>query len=78
MKYWIGERIRQARVLKGLTQAHLGAVIGHDQSYICKMEKGDRDPGFHKVLLMLPLLGLTWACLFPSPDTGGVEPSPIG
>ena len=78
MKYWIGEHIRRARVVKGLTQAHLGTEIGHKQSYICKMEKGERDPGFHKVLLMLRVLGHTWEYLFPTPGAGGDERSPTG
>lgn len=78
MKYWIGERIRQARVVQGLTQAHLGGEIGYNQSYISKMEQGERDPGFHKVLLMLQVMGLTWAYLFPPPGADGVEPPPTG
>jgi transcriptional regulator with XRE-family HTH domain len=63
MKFWIGEVIRKARVLKGLTQEALGAAIGYKQSYISKMEKGLKDPGFHKLLLMLEVLGITLASI---------------
>ncbi|MBK7286872.1 MAG: helix-turn-helix transcriptional regulator [Flavobacteriales bacterium] len=57
MKFWIGEHIRQARVLKGVTQECLAGSIGRKQSYLSKVERGYREPGFHEVLVLLHLLG---------------------
>jgi transcriptional regulator with XRE-family HTH domain len=53
MKYWVGERLRLLRQANKLTQEHLGSVAGMCQSSVCKMEKGEEDPGFHAVLTML-------------------------
>lgn len=64
MKYWIGVRIREARLKKGWTQEALGALIGFKQSYICKLEQGKKDPGFHKVLLLIRMLDVSLAWLF--------------
>ena len=56
MKFWIGEHIRQARVRKKITQTCLGSIIGCGQSYICNMERGKIDPGFHEILKLLHFL----------------------
>ncbi|HQV37414.1 MAG: helix-turn-helix transcriptional regulator [Flavobacteriales bacterium] len=69
MKFWIGEHIRQARVLKGVTQECLAGSIGRKQSYLSKVERGYREPGFHEVLVLLHLLG----AVLP-PLVGGLRP----
>ena len=57
MKYWIGERIRKARVIKGDTQATFGSYIDRCQSYISEMEHGLFDPPFHEVEILLAKAG---------------------
>ena len=69
MKFWIGEHIRQARVLKGWTQETLGSFIGRKQSYICKVEHGKKDIGFHAALKLFHSMGTQ-----PPPMSDGLRP----
>lgn len=39
---WLGQRVRAARLKAGLTQEEAGVVFGRDQSFIAKIERGER------------------------------------
>ncbi|MBZ0205374.1 MAG: helix-turn-helix domain-containing protein [Flavobacteriales bacterium] len=63
MKFWIGEYLRQGRVVKGYTQGAMAGLIDCTQSHICRIEKGVPDPGFHEVIELLKFLGLPYPVL---------------
>ena len=44
MRKVIGENVRQARLVRGLTQAGLAEVSGFSQQYISGLEAGQRNP----------------------------------
>ena len=39
-----GERLRQVRIAKGLTQEELGNAVGRSRSYIVQIERGAMNP----------------------------------
>lgn len=46
----LGERIRQLRLSKGLTQAELASQIGKDQQAIQRLESGKVNPSYLSLL----------------------------
>ncbi len=65
----IGQRIRQAREAKGLTQAQVVEGV-YTHAYLCLVETGKRDPTPKMLAVIAPRLGLsleeitppTWTC----------------
>ena len=53
----IGERIKEAREKKGLSQRALADKLGVAQPYICAMEKGLRRPNLDMVAALSEVLG---------------------
>ena len=45
-----GDRLKNLRLLKGLTQTGLGNLIGVDKSTICCYEKNTRNPSLENIL----------------------------
>lgn len=43
---WLGNKIREKRIEKGLSQAKLGYLINKDQQSIFKIEKGQFNPTY--------------------------------
>lgn len=41
----LGERVREARQARDLSQAELGRMVGRSQQAIARIEKGDEDVG---------------------------------
>lgn len=54
----IGERLKEARNKKGLTQSQLGELLGVSKVSICGYEKGTRTPTMDKFLLLIQILDL--------------------
>jgi transcriptional regulator with XRE-family HTH domain len=54
----LGERIRQARKAKGISQETLALESGTDRSYIGGVERGERNPSFKKLCLIAKTVGL--------------------
>jgi SOS-response transcriptional repressor LexA len=78
-----GERIRAARIAKGLTQAQLGAACGwgDSQSRVGNYERGEREPAGSDYIAMAKVLSVTPAYLQfgeemvePGPDVQAMVP----
>jgi len=52
----IGEMIRGARKKKGMTQKHLGELLGVANGTVCDWEKGRSVPGGEKMYLIAEIL----------------------
>lgn len=59
----IGERIREARHLAGLTQMQLGERVGRDHRTIHRWEYAQRIPNLEDLLLLAHALGVPLAQL---------------
>lgn len=55
----IGERIRKARLEKGLSQEELGKIIDVSKVSICGYEKGTRTPTLENLMQLLEVLDMT-------------------
>lgn len=54
----IGERLKEARIEKNLTQSQLGELLGVSKVSICGYEKGTRTPTMDKFLALIRILDL--------------------
>ena len=54
----IGERLKESRIKKGLTQSQLGELLGVSKVSICGYEKGTRTPTMDKFLALIRILDL--------------------
>lgn len=54
-----GNRLREARKQKGLTQTELGDLIGVGKSAICCYEKETRNPTVEAILEMVQVFGVS-------------------
>ena len=54
----IGERIKQERINRGLTQLELGQMLGVSKVSICGYETGTRTPTVDTFLKLIDILGL--------------------
>ena len=52
------ERLKQARLDKGLTQEQLAELIGVAKSTLNGYEKGNREPDFFKIKKLIEVLGV--------------------
>ncbi len=48
----LGQRIRDIRISKGVTQAKLAAIIGKDQQTIQRIEAGNVNPTYYNLWLI--------------------------
>ncbi len=55
----IGERIKKARLEKGLSQEELGKIIDVSKVSICGYEKGTRTPTLENLMQLLEVLNMT-------------------
>lgn len=65
-----GERVREIRVLKGLSQEELARLAMIDRTYIGGIERGERNAGIKNVWRIADALGVPAADLFRE---GGVN-----
>lgn len=54
-----GERLKQLRKKKGLTQTDLGEILGLDKSTICCYEKGTRQPPIENIIDFMQIFNVT-------------------
>ena len=54
-----GNRLRDARKEKGLTQADLGNLVGVGKAAICCCEKETRNPSLETIIEFMHILGVT-------------------
>ena len=76
----LGERIREARLKKGLTQEQLAEKIGVAKSTLTGYEKGNREPDVLKLQKLIDCLGVPSNYLLGFPDEFGkdsVEQHPL-
>lgn len=53
----MGERIREARKIKGMSQEDLALEAGIDPSYVGGVERGQRNPSFRVLCAFAKTLG---------------------
>jgi hypothetical protein len=53
-----GQIVREARRRAGLTQRQLAERAGTTQSAIARLERGETEPGFHRVIELVRACGL--------------------
>ena len=51
------ERLRAARIEAGLTQGQVGHLVGKPQSFISKIESGERGVGFIEIQVFARIYG---------------------
>ncbi len=54
-----GNRLKKARLKKGLTQEELGNIVGVGKSAICCYEKETRNPSLETIVEFMNVLGVT-------------------
>ncbi len=59
----IGNRIKKARLDKGLSQAQLAALLDVDQSFVSHLENGRNEPDINKLMKLKHILGTTYSYL---------------
>lgn len=60
----LGQRIRKLRKENGLTQERLALMVNIQQSYLSRLEAGDRNPSFDLLVKIADALGMTLSELF--------------
>lgn len=70
---WLGQRIRELRIEKGLSQAKLGLKILKDQQSIHKVEAGQFNPSYIYLLEICDGLDITIEVLLNK----NLPPSPL-
>ena len=65
-----GERIRELRALKGLTQEELAEAVGVSTDFISLIERGQRAPSFENLERLAEALGVKVAGLFDFQESG--------
>ena len=71
----IGERVADLRNKAGLTQSKVAKILGVDQSYISKCEKGERHFSVSILEKLASLFGFEVSCLLD--ETQNIEPMSI-
>lgn len=75
----IGDRVREARQKRGLSQPALAKLCGYsDKSAICKIEKGGRNFPLDKVEVIARALGVSAEWLLWGSEAHDMEPSLAG
>lgn len=54
-----GDRLKELRKNKGLTQTELGQMLGLDKSTICCYEKGTRQPPLENIIDFMQIFAVT-------------------
>jgi transcriptional regulator with XRE-family HTH domain len=66
-----GERVREIRTLKGLSQEELARLAKIDRTYIGGIERGERNAGIKNVWRIADALGVPAADLFREGSANG-------
>jgi len=64
-----GERIRELRALKGLTQEELAEAVGVSTDFISLVERGKRAPSFENLERLAQVFELKVSELFEFPES---------
>lgn len=56
---FIGERLKEARIRKNLSQQELGDLIGVSKVSICGYEKGNRTPNINNFIQLINILEIS-------------------
>ena len=54
----LGNRIREIRIRKNMTQAELAAQCGCNRNYISMLERGERNPSYKSLVMIAKGLGV--------------------
>lgn len=69
----VGERLRQARVERGLTQEALGQAIGLTRTSVVNIERGRQKVMLHTLYAVAEALRVSLMDLLPSPTEASIE-----
>ncbi len=59
-----GERVRELRVARGLSQEQLASKSGMHRTYLGSIERGERNPSLKNIAAIAKALGVTLSQLF--------------
>ena len=65
-----GQRVRELRLAKGLSQENFAAECGLDRTYISGIERGKRNVSLQNILLLAQTLGVSISHLMDGIDSG--------
>ena len=64
IKITLGQRVRELRKLKGISQEELAFIAGLDRTYIASVEKGKRNISIVNISKLAEALNVTLKVLF--------------
>lgn len=70
-----GQRVREIRKSRGLSQEGMAALAGVDRSYMGHIERGEKNITLTKIYQISDALGIEVADLFPRPGTASLPSS---
>jgi transcriptional regulator with XRE-family HTH domain len=74
MAYDVKDRVRVARAHRGMSQVQLARAVSSDQSFICKIEGGKRDPSLKTLRRILAVLEMDEATFYSIQEPPRVKP----
>ena len=66
----IGERLKQLRSLRGISQGRMGRSAGLDKSAVCNIESGIREASFHEMVCFAILLCISLDAFYSTRPDG--------
>lgn len=73
----IGQRIRQARKARGLSQAKLAVLVGVSRPAVTQWENDDNEPDTANLIAVAEQLDVPYVWLAQGEDQSGVRPMPV-
>jgi transcriptional regulator with XRE-family HTH domain len=74
----VGQKLRDLRKARNLTQSDLATRIGIQQSDLCRMENGQYRVGLETLVKILKECGVTFSEFFQEEPTGELTPEEAG
>ena len=68
----VGEKVKEARKIRGLSQEELAGLVGLDRTYLGGVERGERNIAALNIIRIAISLDIEVGSLFPSLDALGL------
>lgn len=74
MAQLFGERVREMRLARGLSQVEFGEQCGFYQTYLSRVERGQANPTLNAMEVIANALGVTLFDVFEAMRTASTDP----
>lgn len=74
MAQLFGERVREMRLARGLSQVEFGEQCGFYQTYLSRVERGQANPTLNAMEVIANALGVTLFDMFEAMRTASTDP----